>query len=139
MKNPRNHHRPETAEELTDRFLSKLKKMPSGCWDLFLGTPKQNSEHMVASGRAATGLRNGKYTKPERTPRGDRHGTHTHPEVYREIGRSQRKLTKVKCERIQKLYAKGYSQDSLALRFGVSQRLISLVVRNEYAALKATA
>lgn len=38
---------------------------------LFLGTPADNSADMARKGRAATGRRNGKYTKPECTPRGE--------------------------------------------------------------------
>lgn len=40
---------------------------------LFLGTRKDNSADMLAKGRQASGLRNGKYTKPWATPRGERH------------------------------------------------------------------
>jgi hypothetical protein len=43
---------------------------------LFLGTPQDNARDREDKGRGnhATGLRNGRYTKPERTARGDRHG-----------------------------------------------------------------
>jgi hypothetical protein len=40
---------------------------------LFLGTHQDNQRDKVAKGRQATGLRNGKHTKPEKTPRGDNH------------------------------------------------------------------
>src|SRR3990167_3261212 len=41
---------------------------------LFLGDVKDNAIDMVLKGRQATGLKNGKYTMPHRTPRGDIHG-----------------------------------------------------------------
>ena len=41
------------------------------------GTPAENSADMAAKGRAAAGKRNGKYTKPEATPRGENHGLAT--------------------------------------------------------------
>lgn len=40
---------------------------------LFLGTQQDNVADRHAKGRDATGLRNGKHTHPERTPRGDAH------------------------------------------------------------------
>lgn len=40
---------------------------------LFLGTNQNNMDDMVAKGRGSIGIRNGKYTQPERTPRGDQH------------------------------------------------------------------
>jgi hypothetical protein len=42
---------------------------------LFLGTVLENNRDAKAKGRTATGLRNGKYTKPERTARGERVNT----------------------------------------------------------------
>lgn len=41
---------------------------------LWLGTPKENSADRDRKGRGASGLKNGKYTKPESTPRGSGHG-----------------------------------------------------------------
>lgn len=41
---------------------------------LFLGTNVENNADRTKKGRSANGRRNGKYTKPERTPRGSAHG-----------------------------------------------------------------
>ena len=41
---------------------------------LFLGTQKDNIQDAMRKGRMAVGLRNGKYTHPEATPRGERQG-----------------------------------------------------------------
>src|SRR6266516_3931801 len=48
---------------------------------LFLGTPADNTADMLSKGRhvAASGERNGKYTHPERTPRGDLHSSRRRP------------------------------------------------------------
>jgi hypothetical protein len=48
----------------------------------FLGTPQDNSDDMIAKGRErhARGERNGTHTHPERVARGERHGWYTHPE-----------------------------------------------------------
>ena len=44
-------------------------------WDhLWLGTTQDNIADAVLKGRMAKGKRNGKYTHPERTPRGEVHG-----------------------------------------------------------------
>lgn len=44
---------------------------------LRLGTVAENVADRVAKGRSARGLRSGHYTKPERMPRGARHGNST--------------------------------------------------------------
>lgn len=41
---------------------------------LFLGTHKQNTQDMVAKGRAASGIRHGSKTMPENSARGEAHG-----------------------------------------------------------------
>lgn len=41
---------------------------------LFQGTRKINQGDMAEKGRAAKGLNNGKYTHPEKTPRGEQNG-----------------------------------------------------------------
>lgn len=43
---------------------------PSHLW---LGTKIDNNRDRVLKGRSASGLRNGRYTHPESTPRGERH------------------------------------------------------------------
>lgn len=41
---------------------------------LFLGTSAENTNDAARKGRMAKGARNGKYTHPEATPRGEAHG-----------------------------------------------------------------
>jgi len=84
---------------------------------LFLGTGQDNSADMCAKGRQA---------------RGDRHGTHLHPEsVLRgERNRGGGKLTEGQVRSIRAQYAAGSAtQVALAERFGVSQGLISAIIR----------
>lgn len=66
----------------------------------------------------ASGFRNGKYTKPEATPRGSKHG--------------MSKLDEEKVKRARELFATGnYTQRSLAQVFNVSQVAIMRAVRGE--------
>jgi hypothetical protein len=94
---------------------------------LFLGTVKNNSDDMVRKGRQAKGekigahlrgLRNGKYTKPERTPRGERNG--------------QAVLTAERVAEIRHRYAAGgVTQLQLAAEYGVNDRCISAVINHQ--------
>lgn len=100
---------------------------------LYPGTSKQNSLDMVREGRAATGRRNGKHTKPESTPRGIRSGPSLHPERYRGELNGFAKLTEADVLVIRAEYARGKtSQTALAKCFGVNQTLIGFIVRGVY-------
>lgn len=48
---------------------------------LYLGTHADNMQDKVERNRCATGLRNGKHTKPECQPRGDNHHARRNPEA----------------------------------------------------------
>lgn len=70
-----------------DEGMSVLHNCPCGdnpaCTNpdhLSLGTHDDNMRHMAERGRAATGLRNGKYTKPESRLIGDKNPARLHPE-----------------------------------------------------------
>ena len=81
-----------------------------------------NQADMKNKGRAASGLRQGRYTKPERTARGERHGARTRPEKFAI-------LNEERVIQIRALHATGnYSMPSLAVRFGVCRSAIQSVV-----------
>jgi hypothetical protein len=118
---------------------------------LFLGTAKDNSQDMVAKGRAARpflgkkrpevsrdrhysktkpwalarGDRHSSKTHPERIARGDRHGTRTHPERFeRGSARYNAKLDESSVADIKRRAALGESDSSLAREFNVSRMAI---------------
>jgi hypothetical protein len=83
---------------------------------LFVGTHKDNMRDMAMKGRAASGLRHGRYTKPESILRGELN--------------PNSKLTAEEASRIRDVYAKGGSSLSkLAAEFNVSKRTIHNVVQ----------
>jgi len=83
---------------------------------LFPGTTADNTRDMLAKGREARGLRNGKYTHPERTPRGERNGC--------------ARLTAHQVRAIRA--ARGStSQRALARQYGVAQSTIGAILRQE--------
>jgi hypothetical protein len=76
----------------------------------------------------ASGDRNGARTKPDRIPRGERHSSRTKPESVRRgeaIGTS--KLTDANVVEIRALRSQGVRLSVLAVRFGVTEALISMV------------
>lgn len=77
---------------------------------LWVGTRAQNSADMVAKGRQATGLRTGRYTKPERTARGSRNG--------------QAKLTEADVVEIKRMLRDGLGICQIAPKFGVNSGAI---------------
>lgn len=87
---------------------------------LFLGTSKNNSDDMFAKGRAnkSTGDKHGTKTKPERISKGE-----------------DRPLSKLKQFQIPEIRAlaksKKISQQEIALIYGVSRRLIGMVLKNK--------
>jgi hypothetical protein len=73
---------------------------------LFEGTPKQNSEHMVACGRSATGLKNGRYTEG--------------------LGPSRDNILEI-CSK----HAAGVTQQALADEYGISRTAIYRVLSGQ--------
>jgi hypothetical protein len=112
---------------------------------LFVGTFADNIRDRREKGRAPTGLKNGKHTKPEsrargerhgsvttpdRVPRGARHGSVTHPESIRKGERHpMAKITASDVVEIRSLYASGWgSQQAIGDWFGINQRMVSNIV-----------
>lgn len=104
---------------------------------LKLGTPKDNADDRVRTGRARKnqprGDRHWSRVQPERMARGDRHGHRTRPESVPRGERSgNAKLTATDVVAIRAAYAKGQvRQSDLASQYGVAQTLISRVIRRE--------
>lgn len=91
---------------------------------LFLGTHAENMADMFAKGRGFV------HTPPERRPRGDRHGSRTHPErLRRGVQQPKAKLDDDKVRAIRATFARGgIVQHELAQQYGVSQAVISKVI-----------
>ncbi len=67
---------------------------------------------------------------PNQGPRGDHHGTHTHPEsVHRGEEHPRAKLTELDVKRIRARCAAGESLRSVARAFGVSRTNIRMIIR----------
>lgn len=85
---------------------------------LFDGTNADNLADMKAKGRAATGLRSGRYTMPERTARGEHAATS--------------KLTEAQVLEIRATYKRGdrhgRGYGALAAKYGVSKFAIRMIV-----------
>ena len=85
---------------------------------LFLGTNRQNIRDAMRKKRLASGLRNGKYTHPEATPRGQRHG--------------RALLTAAQVRNIRKRYPLGkVSYGALAQEYGVGKSTIFHIVKRD--------
>lgn len=85
---------------------------------LFVGTQQDNIDDMRAKNRGAFGLRNGKTTKPEFTPRGENHG--------------RSKLTTSQVIEIRNLYIpRVVSSIKLAKRFGVTKQSVLSILKKE--------
>lgn len=97
---------------------------------LFQDTSKGNSEDMVNKGRMATGLRNGKYTHPEKVTRGDEHPAHLHPEkMARGSKNGNSKLTESIVTEIRQLYATGnYSSRQIGRMFHLDKSTVLDIV-----------
>lgn len=92
---------------------------------LYEGTPRDNSKDAVERGQYPSGLRNGRYTKPEQSARGERHGAMTKREKFS-------KLSDEDILQIPVLYAtRQYRQIDLARKFGVSRGSIGRVLSGE--------
>lgn len=81
---------------------------------LFLGSNSDNLQDASRKGRTANGERNGKYTQPKRTPRGEAHG--------------RAKLTADQVRHLRLLFAEGMTQNALAERYGIAQGVVSQIV-----------
>lgn len=78
-------------------------------------THQEHTAETMAKGQLPSGRRNGKYTKPERTPRGERHPNH--------------RLTEEAVREIRRQRAEGRTVQSLAITFGVTKRSILNVLQ----------
>jgi hypothetical protein len=108
---------------------------------LFLGSHADNGRDMSAKGRAGAHVKpetlsrgDAHYARrqPERLARGDRNGARTKPEcVPRGEANGSAKLTAEEVVEIRRLWEQPHhpTQRELAERFGVSPRLVGLVVR----------
>lgn len=85
---------------------------------LFLGTKGDNNRDASAKGRTALGDRNSSRARPERHPRGTRHGMH--------------KLTDDEVHAIRRNSAAGDTRTDLARRFHVTARAIDFVVSRHH-------
>ena len=128
---------------------------------LFLGTRADNNRDMVAKGRQAAGERSGAHTHPEKIVRGDAHHFRRRPDLARRIGewvkshpesikrgdahhfrlrpethpRGERvggaKLNESKVREIRRRAAVGERLYEIARDFGVSDVLVSRIVRRK--------
>lgn len=97
---------------------------------LFLGTNKQNQLDARDKGRSAFGNRNGKHTKPWRTPRGAKHGSRTKPWALRRgENHGMTKTSQKQVDEIRALY-KPYKVTAavLAKKYGVCEATIFNIV-----------
>lgn len=96
-----------------DDFTSRRCVNPS---HLRLGTHDDNMDDRNKKGRVPFGLRNGAYTKPERRPKGEKHGS--------------AKLTEAQVREIFKLRFTMRYQD-IAEKYGVSKSAVNHIVRGD--------
>jgi len=85
---------------------------------LFLGTLQDNSDDMVSKGRQACGVKNGKHTHPERTPRGEQHGN--------------ARFTDETVLTIRALYASGVKPVIIRKQFSIPTVTFYRIVNREY-------
>lgn len=92
---------------------------------LFAGSQLDNMGDCAAKGRSAIGARNGTYTMPERTPRGDTHYSRVNPELVKRGERCwNSKLTAVQ---IVAILADTRTQRAIAAAYGVGESQISRI------------
>lgn len=121
-----------TDQSHRQMWLAHRGPIPDGLWvlhkcdvracvnpdHLFLGTPKDNTQDASRKGRLATGERSGSKTHPESVRRG--------------LDINTNKLTEAQVLEIRARYVpKRVSQQSLANEYGVSQPVISSIIRRE--------
>lgn len=85
---------------------------------LKLGTHVDNMHDCTQKGRRPTGARNGRYTHPEKTARGERH--------------PRAKLTQEQVREIRRLHGEGVSLSALSRTFGIDRHSLRKTVRGEY-------
>ena len=85
--------------------------------NLTWATHKENESHKILHGTLPTGLRNGKYTKQESTPRGDNH--------------RNSKLTSERVRKIKALLQNKIIHRIIAKKYKVSRATISYISRGE--------
>ena len=84
---------------------------------LFLGTALDNARDRDKKGRGACGKRNGRFTSPETTPRGESH--------------HKAKLSESDIVEIRKLLVDGVSHRKLGVMFGVTHATIGAIHRRK--------
>ena len=84
---------------------------------LFVGTIAENNADRSAKGRDAAGLSHGRFTRPERTPRGERHWNS--------------KLSMNDIREIRQMISRGISQRNIAYEFDVAHSTIGRIYREE--------
>jgi hypothetical protein len=96
---------------------------------LFLGTARDNVADRHRKGRDARGDRHGTHTHPERVVRGNAHHRHLRPEQAQGENNGRAKLTGGKVREIRALYGAGEAtRAELATRYGVSDAAIWFIV-----------
>lgn len=96
------------------------------CW----GTGQENEADKERHGRTARGDRHGSHTHPERWARGERHGSRTKPgRIPRGEANSMARLTEDTVREIRRLHAEGgWTCRQLGERFGVHRDTVRFVV-----------
>lgn len=99
---------------------------------LFLGTPKKNSEDMVAKGRQARGERHGLVKNPSRISRGEKHYSKLRPELTLKGERNPAsKLTQFDVVEIRRRAVSGITHREIAEDFNVDRSLVGLIVNRK--------
>jgi hypothetical protein len=100
---------------------------------LFAGTVLDNARDKVLKGRQPKGDTNGARLHPECLARGDRSGARLHPEkLKRGVDNSASKLTPEEVIQIRREYEETpITIVQLALKYGVSKSLVSVILRGE--------
>lgn len=100
---------------------------------IFPGTHTDNMQDCLVKGRknAPRGERHGSRTHPERVPRGARNGARMHPErMPRGSRHGCAKLTEAKVDAIRRRYAAGgITHQDLAREYGVSKCTVGAIIR----------
>lgn len=100
---------------------------------LFLGTAADNIRDAAAKHRTQSGDRHWSRRMPDRVPKGEASGPKRHPEcLQRGEAHHNSKLSDADTETIKQRYAEGgITQAALALNYGVTQPLVSMIVHGQ--------